>query len=155
MEDALRVIEQLLQVIAEQQQRITALEAKVSALEEQLRQSSQNSSRRPSTDSPTVARPSVRRPSGRRPGKSVFAVAPVLLKNEGRIEALLFLYFVVLLVQALLEREVRRAMSARGLTSLPLYPEDRDCPAPSAHGIFQVFDLLGISPQAFTHAALR
>lgn len=115
--------------------------------------------------------------------KSVFAVAPVLLKNEGRIEALLFLYFVVLLVQALLEREVRRAMTARGLTSLPLYPEDRDCPAPSAHGIFQVFaglqhhrlrrqdtliqtfspeltplqrqilDLLGISPQAFTDAA--
>ncbi len=112
--------------------------------------------------------------------KAVYAVAPVLLKNEGRIEALLFLYFIVLLVQALLEREVRRAMSARGLTSLPLYPEDRDCLAPSANGIFQAFaglqhhqlrrqdtliqtfspeltplqrqilDLLGISPQQFT-----
>ena len=116
--------------------------------------------------------------------KSVYAVAPVLLKNEGRIEALLFLYFIVLLVQALLEREVRRAMTARGLASLPLYPEDRDCLAPSAHGIFQVFaglqhhrlrrqdtliqtfspdltplqrqilDLLGISPREFTDAAL-
>jgi transposase len=116
--------------------------------------------------------------------KSVYAVAPVLLKNEGRIEALLFLYFIVLLVQALLEREVRRAMTARGLTSLPLYPEDRDCLAPSAHSIFQVFaglqhhrlrrqdtliqtfspeltplqrqilDLLGISPREFTDAAL-
>lgn len=116
--------------------------------------------------------------------KSVYAVAPVLLKNEGRIEALLFLYFIVLLVQALLEREVRRAMTARGLTSLPLYPEDRDCLAPTANGIFQVFaglqhhqlrrqdtpiqtfppeltplqrqilDLLGISPRTFTDAAL-
>jgi hypothetical protein len=27
---------------------------------------------------------------------------------------------------------VRRAMTARGLTSLPLYPDDRDCLAPSA-----------------------
>ena len=71
--------------------------------------------------------------------KSVYAVAPVLLKNEGRIEALLFLYFIVLLVQALLEREVRRAMTARGLMSLPLYPEGRDCLAPSAHGILQIF----------------
>lgn len=116
--------------------------------------------------------------------KSVYAVAPVLLKNEGRIEALLFLYFIVLLVQALLEREVRRAMTAHGLTSLPLYPEDRDCLAPTANGIFQVFaglqhhqlrrqdtpiqtfppeltplqrqilDLLGISPRAFTDAPL-
>lgn len=116
--------------------------------------------------------------------KSVYAVAPVLLKNEGRIEALLFLYFVVLLVQALLEREVRRAMTARGIESLPLYPEDRDCLAPSANGIFQVFsglqyhqlrrpdtlvqtfspdlnplqrqilDLLGISPKEFTDAKL-
>jgi transposase len=116
--------------------------------------------------------------------KSVYAVAPVLLKNEGRIEALLFLYFVVLLVQALLERDVRRAMTERGLPSLPLYPEDRECLAPSADGIFQVFaglqhhqlhrrgtliqtfppeltplqrqvlDLLGISPQEFTNAKL-
>jgi transposase len=72
--------------------------------------------------------------------KSVYAVAPVLLQNEGRIEALLFLYFVVLLVQALLEREVRRAMTARGIEALPLYPEDRQCRAPTAHGIFQVFE---------------
>ncbi|OFV88975.1 MAG: hypothetical protein A3J75_04650 [Acidobacteria bacterium RBG_16_68_9] len=94
------------------------------------------------------------------------------------------LYSIVLLVQALLEREVRRAMTARDLTSLPLSPEDRDCLAPSAHGIVQVFaglqhhrlrrqatliqtfspeltplprqilDLLGISPREFTDAAL-
>ena len=68
LEEALRVIEQLLQIIAEQQQRIAALEAKVAAVEERLRQSSQNSSRPPSTDPPTVKRPPARPPSGRRPG---------------------------------------------------------------------------------------
>ena len=61
LEEALRVIEQLLR-------RIVELEAKVAALEEQLRQSSQNSSRPPSTDPPTVGRPPTRPPSGRRPG---------------------------------------------------------------------------------------
>ena len=42
--------------------------------------------------------------------KTVFEIAPVLLKNEGRIEALFFVYFLALLVQALIERELRRAM---------------------------------------------
>jgi len=72
--------------------------------------------------------------------KSVHAVAPVLLKNEGRVEALLFLYFIVLLVQALIERELRRAMAARALASLPLYPEDRECSAPSTRTILQLFE---------------
>ena len=41
--------------------------------------------------------------------KTVFELAPVLLKNEGRIEALFFVYFLALLVQALIERELRAA----------------------------------------------
>ena len=42
--------------------------------------------------------------------KTVHEIAPVFLKNEGRIEALFFLYFLGLLVQALIERELRIAM---------------------------------------------
>jgi transposase len=61
LEDALEVIARLLA-------RIEGLEAEVAALKEQLRQSSQNSSRPPSTDPPTVARPPTHLPSGRRPG---------------------------------------------------------------------------------------
>jgi hypothetical protein len=61
------------------------------------------------------------------------------LKNEGRIEALLFLYFVVLLVQALIEREIRQAMKTHGIESLPLYPEERECRAPSTQAIFLAF----------------
>jgi transposase len=64
--------------------------------------------------------------------KSVFGVMPVWLKNVGRIESLLWLYFVVELVQALLEREVRRQMGRRGWVSLALYPEGRPHEAPTA-----------------------
>jgi transposase len=59
--EALTMIERLLE-------RIAALEAKVATLEEQLRQSSQNSSRPPSTDPPTVVRSPARPLTGRRPG---------------------------------------------------------------------------------------
>jgi transposase len=64
--------------------------------------------------------------------KSVFGVAPVWLKNVGRIESLLWLYHVVELTQALLEREVRRRMEKESVPSLALYPERRASAAPTA-----------------------
>ena len=42
-------------------------------------------------------------------------------------------------VHALLEREVRRAMARRGIAELTLYPEDRDCKAPSTDRILETF----------------
>src|SRR5262249_39564262 len=45
--------------------------------------------------------------------KTDFVVAPVYLKETSRIQALLCVYFFVLLVEALLERELRRAMAAK------------------------------------------
>jgi hypothetical protein len=42
----------------------------------------------------------------------------VLLHNEERIEALFFLYFLALLVQGLIERELRRAMQREGIGKL-------------------------------------
>ena len=75
LREALRVIDQLLQLTTElraqvvaRDAEVAALEAKVAALEEQLRQTSQNSSRPPSTDPPAVERLPKRPPSGRRPG---------------------------------------------------------------------------------------
>jgi len=64
--------------------------------------------------------------------KSVFGVTPVWLKSPRRIASLLWLYFVVELVQALVEREVRRQMRARNLRRLNLYPESRGSGAPTA-----------------------
>ena len=42
--------------------------------------------------------------------KTVHEIAPVLLKNEGRIEAMFTVYFLALLLQALIERELRPAL---------------------------------------------
>jgi transposase len=72
--------------------------------------------------------------------KTDYEVAPVYLKEVGRIEAFFTVYFLALLVQALIEREARSAMRRDDIESLPLYPEDRDCKAPSARRILDVFD---------------
>jgi len=70
--------------------------------------------------------------------KTVFEIAPVLLKNEGRIEALFFVYFLALLVQALIERELGRAMHR---DALPLYPEQRTTRRPTAEQVSRLFSL--------------
>jgi len=74
--------------------------------------------------------------------KSVEDVAPVFLKKITRIEGLLFLYFIALLVQGLLEREVRQAMAREKIEILPLYPEERECRAPSTERILRLFEPL-------------
>lgn len=71
--------------------------------------------------------------------KSVYDVAPVFLKNPERIEALLFLYFVALLIDGLVERSVRAAMKSDGLSSIPIYPEARACQRPTADKIYDLF----------------
>src|SRR5512132_3152682 len=53
--------------------------------------------------------------------KTDFAVAPVYLKETSRIQSLLCVYFFALLVESLLERELRRAMDRAGMASLPWY----------------------------------
>lgn len=71
--------------------------------------------------------------------KTVHAVAPVFLKSVARIEALLFVYFLALLLDALIEREMRRAMQAAHIKSLPLYPETRLCRAPTTDRLLDLF----------------
>jgi len=67
-------------------------------------------------------------------------VAPVYLKEASRIQALLCVYFFALLVEALLEREVRRAMERSGMKDLPLYPESRPCRRPTARKLIDLFE---------------
>ena len=45
--------------------------------------------------------------------KTDFSVAPVYLKEVSRIQALLCMYFLALLVESLLERELRQGMVRR------------------------------------------
>jgi transposase len=72
--------------------------------------------------------------------KTDFAVAPVYLKEVSRIQALLCLYFLVLLVESLLERELRQAMVRQKVESLRLYPEGRACRYPTVRRLIEVFE---------------
>lgn len=72
--------------------------------------------------------------------KSVHDVAPQYLKNAARIEALLCVFFLALLVDALIEREMRRNMRRQRIKSLPLYPEQRKCRFPTTDRILELFD---------------
>ncbi len=56
----------------------------------------------------------------------------MFLKKPGRVAALLLVYFLALLVYALIERELRRKMQEEGIRSLPLYPETRAATRPTA-----------------------
>jgi transposase len=71
--------------------------------------------------------------------KGAQAVAPVHLHGPARIEALLCCHFVALLVHALVERQIRTALAGSAAVTIALYPEERQCAAPSAARIFEVF----------------
>jgi transposase len=72
--------------------------------------------------------------------KTDFEVAPVYLKEVSRIQALLCVYFLALLTESLLERELRRAMDREAIESLPLYPEGRKCRRPTARRVIDLFE---------------
>ncbi len=71
--------------------------------------------------------------------KGVQDAAPVLLHTPARIEALFCCQFLALLLGALIEREIRAAMHRAATTTIPLYPEFRGCPAPSAERVLEIF----------------
>jgi hypothetical protein len=50
------------------------------------------------------------------------------------------MYFFVLLVEALLERELRQAMVRAKVDSLRLYPEGRACRYPTVRRLIEVFE---------------
>ena len=70
--------------------------------------------------------------------KSVQDADPIWLRDPARIEAIFCCQFLALLVGALIERQIRTAMKTAATEHIPLYPELRACPAPSAERIFAV-----------------
>ena len=64
----------------------------------------------------------------------------MFLRDPARIEGLMTCHFVAMVVQAIVEREIRRQMASRKLVEIPLYPEGRGCSAPSAPRIFAIFN---------------
>jgi hypothetical protein len=71
--------------------------------------------------------------------KGTQLVAPMFLHDPARIEGLLCCHFIAMLIQALIERQIRSAMKTAGLQQLSIYPEDRGCAAPTTAGILDIF----------------
>ncbi|MCI0658331.1 MAG: transposase [Acidobacteria bacterium] len=76
--------------------------------------------------------------------KNAHDVTPQHLKRIWRIEALLCCYFLALLVDALMERELRRGMKRARLKELPLYPEGRQRKHPTAERVVELFEGLQV-----------
>ena len=52
----------------------------------------------------------------------------------------MFLFFLSLMIQAIIEREVRLKMKERAIETLPIYPEFRDSYHPTTSKILDTFD---------------
>ena len=77
--------------------------------------------------------------------KSVHLVAPTLFKNTGRVEAMMFLFFMALIIQAVIEREVRNSMRAKEIEAIAVYPEHRLAYHPTTAKIFDRFHDTSVS----------
>jgi transposase len=71
--------------------------------------------------------------------KSGLAVAPIFLKKNQRIEALMFVYFLAQLVCALIERQLRKTMRERGVPTLQILPEERPSASPTTEQVMRIF----------------
>jgi transposase len=67
--------------------------------------------------------------------KSVLEVAPVFIKKEDRIEAMLFLYFIALMIVSLIERKIRMNMESEKIEKLPILPQGMNTKKPTWNNI--------------------
>jgi transposase len=74
--------------------------------------------------------------------KNTLQVTPAFIHNISRLEALLFLEYLAVTVHALVERQLRLKMADKHLDQIPLYPEARQCSAPTAERVFDIFEHL-------------
>lgn len=71
--------------------------------------------------------------------KTELGVAPVYLKKPSRVAGLIHATFLAMMVDALIERTVRRSMARRGIDRLPILPEGRWSPTPTTARILETF----------------
>jgi transposase len=72
--------------------------------------------------------------------KSTLEVAPIWLKKNTRIEALMFLEFVAQMVAALIERELRQKMAEKKINLLCSLPEGRASRTPTIEQVLRLFE---------------
>ena len=71
--------------------------------------------------------------------KSVLEVAPVFLEKNRRIEAMMFLYFIALMIVSLIERNIRRQMVEEQIEDLPILPARMKTKTPTWNNIRYFF----------------
>lgn len=71
--------------------------------------------------------------------KSEYGVTPVFLKKPLRVAGLLHVYFIAIMLSALLERQVRAAMKAGRISKIPVLPEGRATATPTTPRILENF----------------
>lgn len=71
--------------------------------------------------------------------KNVLEIPPAFLKSISRLDAFLFLTYIALTVHALIERQLRLGMEDQETGPLPLYPEGRECAAPTMARVLDLF----------------
>jgi transposase len=72
--------------------------------------------------------------------KSTLEVAPIWLKKNTRIEALMFLEFIAQMVAALIERELRHKMTKKKIDLLCSLPEGRASKTPTIDQVLRLFE---------------
>jgi len=72
--------------------------------------------------------------------KSTLEVAPVWLKKNTRIEALMFVEYLAQMVAALIERDLRNSMGKKKIEILNSLPESRPSRTPTIEQIIRLFD---------------
>ena len=71
--------------------------------------------------------------------KSEMEVAPVYLKKPRRAAGLVHAAFLAIMVDALIERELRKSMAAAGIDSLDILPEGRPSKTPTTARLLEMF----------------
>jgi len=77
--------------------------------------------------------------------KSILEVAPVFLKDEKRIEAVMLLYFVALMIVSLIERSIRKNMETKKIKTLPILPQGMNTNKPTWNNIRYYFRNIHLS----------
>lgn len=71
--------------------------------------------------------------------KTYQEIAPVYLKKGERVVAYLHIHIMALMVSTLIERKLRLKMHENNIETLPIYPENRGCDAPTMYDIVRFF----------------
>lgn len=71
--------------------------------------------------------------------KSILKVAPVFLESPRRIEAMLFLYFIALMIVGLIERNIRKKMKSNEIEKLPILPGGMKTKTPTWNNVNNYF----------------